>query len=151
MTEVNFAVVLRLHFVCYGETLLKHCAHSRVWYAKEETKPLHKSNCSATSLVVILLSEKMMDLASSYFSVLVDSDCRSENPASIILVRPPINVSIHLTYALAWYAIVSLMEYMKRREFQVLLSVPPTKAESHFFVYFSYKNWRQARVMVTSG
>jgi len=55
---------------------------------------------NAASSIVTLLSVSIMALASFSFSSVVDVDGRTELSASITLVRPFLNISIHLVVAM---------------------------------------------------
>ena len=52
-------------------------------------------SCNTISSIVTLLSVRIMTLASSSFSSVVDVDGRPERSASITLVRPFLNISVH--------------------------------------------------------
>ena len=52
-------------------------------------------SCNAISSIVTVLSVRIMVLASSSYSSLVDVDGRPERSASITRVRPFLNISIH--------------------------------------------------------
>ena len=53
------------------------------------------ASCNAISSIVTLLSVRIMALASSSYSSVVDVDDRPERSASITLVRPFSNISVH--------------------------------------------------------
>jgi hypothetical protein len=79
---------------CLGTHLAETLWNPRLLCTTEEVGTWLMPTCDAISYIVILLWARIMALASSYFSPVVDVDCRPERSASITPVRS-LNISIH--------------------------------------------------------